>query len=390
MEIHATAFLNLLRNEWLRRLPVLGELGLVLLVGLGFGVGLVSVRPWAAAMLAVLGTLLLVLVAWWLFTVHRLWFAWLVVVIQIALALGWAVVFNSLQAYVEKRVLEHSLGLHLSPRRVRQILKRPELLHPGAEKQELSIMFTDIADFSTISDRTLPDKLFQHLNRYFEETIGCVQASDGTVVKLIGDAIFAVWNAPEPQPNHQSLACRAALALREKLVRFDAASESLPMHTRVGLHAGVACVGNCGSAERFDYTAIGANINLASRLEGLNKHLGTDILASEEIIAAVEKEFVSRPVGQFRLKGCDRVVGVHELIGNAAVRESTAPWREAFTVALRKFQRAEFDEAEAGFRKVIELRGKDGPAKFYLDLVADHRAAPPGKGWFGEVNMEEK
>jgi adenylate cyclase len=390
VEIHATAFLNLLRKDWLTRLPFGLELMLILLTGIVAGWGLPLARPQYATLLAAGAALVLLGAAWIGFRFALVWFAWLVVLSQIVAAFAYSILFNSIQAYVEKQVLERSLAIHLSPRRVKQLLKRPDLLQPGAEKQELSIMFSDIADFSTISDRTRPDKLFEQLNKYFGETIPCIHQTDGTVVKLIGDAIFAIWNAPEAQANHAVLACRAALLLRDKLVEFESANESFPMHTRVGLHSGPACVGNSGSNERFDYTAIGANINLASRLEGLNKYLGTDILASDEIIGAVDTQFVSRAVGHFKLKGCDRVVEVHELLGLPESAEKTKAWRDTFADALRKFKRADFAEAEIAFRKVLEARPQDGPSKFYLKLVDHHRAHAPAKGWFGEVNMEEK
>ena len=314
----------------------------------------------------------------------------MIVPVQVVVALIWANLVNAIRDYIEARVLERSLTFHLSPRRAKQVLKRPELLRPYAEKQEVSILFSDIANFSTISDRTLPDKLFQQLNRCFQETISCVHQTDGTVIKLIGDAIFAIWNAPELQRNHQELACQAALLLRDKLVEFDAANEILPLRTRVGLHTGLACVGNCGSSERFDYTAIGANVNLASRLESLNKHLGTEILASDSMIEPVASTFVVRSAGHFRLKGSDRVLEVFELVGSGRCAEGTRPWREAFAEGLRKFQRAEFVEAQAAFEQTLQLHPADGPAKFYLGLARDYQSKPPPKGWFGEVNMDEK
>lgn len=390
VEIHATILLNLLRRDWLVRFPRTLELLIVALTGILAGAGLPLLRPARAVAAALFLAILLIAVFWILFRYQLAWCGWLILLLQIAFAFAYSILFNSIQAYVEKQVLERSLSIHISPRRVKQLVRHPELLRPGAEKQELSIMFSDIADFSTISDRMIPDKLFHQLNKYFGQTIGCIHQAEGTVVKLIGDAIFAIWNAPEPQPNHQELACRAALLLRDKLVEFDAANESFPMKTRVGLHAGPACVGNCGSTDRFDYTAIGANINLASRLEGLNKHVGTDILASDDIIAAVENKFVSRSVGHFRMKGSDRVMEIFELIGSPDFAESTRPWRESFADGLRQFKRGEFDAAQAAFDRTLQLRPKDGPSHFYLKQIAHYRETPPEKGWFGEVNMTEK
>ena len=163
-----------------------------------------------------------------------------------------------------------------------------------------------------------------------------------------------------------------------------------PLITRIGLHTGVANVGNFGSTERVDYTALGENINLASRMEGLNKYLGTTLLATGETFAAVTGKVISRFAGRFRLKGFERAVDVHELIGTPEEAEATRPWRETFGEALRHFQERNFAAAEAGFRRTLELHPGDGPAEFYLTRLAE---LPPGllpDEWTGEVELKDK
>lgn len=390
VEIHATEFLNLIHGEWLTRIPNRTELVLITLAAVVFGFGLLFFSAVPACAITGLAAGFIVVPAHLLVWRGHIWFPWAVLLVQLGVALGWSVVFNSFRAYLENRDLSRALAFHLPPARVKQILKRPELLQPSAEKQEVSLLFTDIADFSTISDRMLPERLFKLLNQYFAETIPCIHQTEGTVVQLVGDAIFSVWNAPEPQANHNERACRAALLLRDKLVSFESANESFPLKTRVGLHAGLATVGNCGSADRFTYTALGAETNMASRLEGLNKYLGTEVLASSAVLAPVEDLFVFRPLGHFRLKGSDRVLEVNELLGTADLREKSKPWREPFNDALRKFKHREFVEAESGFRRVLEIKPGDGPSLFYLQVLERFRENPPPKTWLGEINMGEK
>jgi adenylate cyclase len=391
VEIHATAFQNLIQSNWLVRLPRSLEFLLLLLAGILLGYGLTLLRPLAAAGVATASVLLTTLAACLWFAHGQVWFDWLIIVaVQIPTGFAWSLLFNSVKLLAEKQVLEQSLALHLSPARVRQILKRPELLRPGAQQQEISVMFSDIANFSKITGRMEAEDLFTLLNSYFETALGCVHQTDGTVVKLIGDAIFAIWNAPFEQPDQQERACRAALRLRDQLILFDLRQQSLPLRTRVGLHTGRAFVGNVGSSTRFDYTAIGDAINLASRLEGLNKYLGTDILATRDIQKVVEKSVVSRLVGHFKFKGFDRIVEVHELIGTAEATESTRSWRETFTHALFHFQRASWDAAEAGFRRTLEIKPGDGPAEFYLEKLKEYRPSPPPADWTGEVEIKEK
>ena len=389
-EIHATIFLNLLRQDWLTRLPVWLEIMLVVLTGLGAGFGLSTFYSRLATVVALATGLLVVLVAWVLFRYQLIWFVWLILALQLFFALIWSWGYNSIQSYVEREVLERSLALHLPARRVKQLLKSPELLAPSAEKQEVSLMFTDIADWSTVSERLTPDRLFKLLNRYFQETIPCVHKTDGMVLQLIGDAIFAVWNAPEAQKDHQELACLAALRLRDQLVQFEGANESYPLRTRVGLHCGLASVGNVGSSDRLVYTALGAETNMASRLEGLNKYLGTNILASDQIVEKVEDKFVWRNVGRFKPRGGDRVFEISELVDALDKADTSRAWRQKFNEGLRHFQHARWDEAVQAFLEVIVARGDDGPSRFYLIKIEKLRVTRLPDTWFGEIPMDDK
>jgi adenylate cyclase len=388
VEIQATGFLNLLRDDWLRR-PArwVEQLG-VILIGLAAGAGLIFLRPtWAGAATG-LALLLLVLGAWYLFARHLTWIPWLVAVMQIGLGLSWSVLFNSVQLYVQKRLAEQTLSLYLSPKLVKKFASSPALLKPGAEKQQLTLIFTDIASFTTVSEGMDPDVLATMMNRYFEAAVStCIHKTDGTVVKYIGDAIFAFWNAPEPQPDHCLRGCEAALRFRE--VKVETPGGQL-LRTRIGLHTGEANVGNFGSVERVDYTALGESVNLASRLEGLNKYLGTSILASGTTHAGIDGRLVSRAVGVFRLKGFEKPVEVFELVGFPEEADASAPWRETFARALEMFRARRWDDAEAAFLRTMELKPEDGPSLYYFGYLNELRAEPPAEGWHGEVVMKDK
>src|SRR5262249_13212351 len=232
-----------------------------------FGVGLVFLRPVQAAVVSVAGAGLVTLIAYQVFAGERIWFPWFIVVAQVGVALAWSVLFNSVQLYVQKRLFEFTLGLYLSPKLVAKFSSSPALLKPGAEKQKLTLVFSDIADFTKIAENMDSDELAAMMNEYFQGAVGsCIHKTDGTVVKYIGDAIFALGTAPEQHPNHAALACEAALLFRE-LSQKPVSGRLL--RTRIGLHTGVANVGNFGSEDRVDYTAIGESVNLASRMEGL-------------------------------------------------------------------------------------------------------------------------
>lgn len=392
VEIHATEFLNLSRGEWLSRLSQLNFMTALIAAGVVLGFGIAQPRPIGAVVVSVLSLSGIIVLAVYLMSYRWLWFPWMIMAgAQITVALLWSVAFNSVQLYVQKRLMEQSLSMYVSPRRVRQIAQRQEILKPGAEKQELSILFSDIAGFTSISEGMDSDKLARVMNNYFENAVtNCIHQADGTVVKFIGDAIFAIWNAPEEQPNHPELAARGALLLRDQVTRSSDDPASLKLQTRIGLHCGVANVGNFGSSTRIDYTAIGENINLASRMEGLNKYLRTTLLATGDIYHKVSDKFVARFAGHFRLKGFEKVVEVYELLAPIDQAAASRDWREAFQAALEQFQKRSFPAAATGFQRVVQLHPDDGPAAFYLNQIEEFRTAPPPEDWAGEIELKEK
>jgi adenylate cyclase len=312
----------------------------------------------------------------------------LIVTVQIAAALFWSVLFNSVQLYVQKRLYEQTLRLYLPPKLVKKFSHSRELLKPGAEKQVLTLLFTDIESFTSITESMDPDEVAAMMNEYFEGAIAnCIHKADGTVAKYIGDAIFAFWNAPDAQTDHALRACEAALLFRGQAGR---PVRGKVLRTRLGIHTGEANVGNFGSFERVDYTALGPSVNLASRLEGLNKHLGTECLMSGATKELVGDRIVSRALGSFKLKGFEGLVEVHELLGKPEEAEATRSWREAFAEALHNYEQRNLEFAEIGFRNVLALRPNDGPSLFYLERIAELAKESLPENWATYTVLKEK
>jgi adenylate cyclase len=388
VEIQATAFLNLLRGDWLSRLPLATERAVIVGLGLLFGFGLVRLRPVMAVVVGLGGLAIVVAALQVLFNQKLIWFPWLIVLVQIIIALAWSILFNSVQFYVHKRLLEHTLSLYLSPKLVKKFAGNPKLLKPGAEEQVISIFFSDIADFTELSRHLDSDALARLMNQYFETAVSkCIHHTDGTVVKYIGDAIFAFWNAPEAQPDHPWRACAAALRFRDQVTQVV---DGKPLRTRIGIHSALARVGNFGSAERVDYTALGESVNLASRLEGLNKFLGTECIISRETREGIGDRLVTRPLGLFQLKGFGEPVEAHELVGWPEEEEQTRPWRESFAQALADYQARNLESAERGLRRTLELRPGDGPSESYLARLEELRAQSLPSNWDTHTIMREK
>lgn len=247
----------------------------------------------------------------------------------------------------KKREIRRAFGQYLSPHVVGEIARDPDALALGGTMQEITIFFSDIADFTTCSEQTPAPALVGRLNEYFSTATRIIQAHDGTLDKYIGDAIMAFWGAPLPAADHAVRAVRSALEIQQGISGPEA------FVTRIGIHTGMAVVGNIGSDVRFNYTAIGDTVNLASRLEGLNKQFGTRIIISESTWKAVRHAIEARRIGQVRVKGRSEAVGIFEPLGTTGQFGSIGKegCRE-FGEALELFEAGKFDEARTLFERV--------------------------------------
>jgi adenylate cyclase len=211
---------------------------------------------------------------------------------------------------------------HFVPKEiVRRVIDNSISTKLGGVKQEITLVFTDVRGFTTIAESADPDVLLLQTSRYFAVLTEAFLAEGGTVDKFIGDAVMVFWNAPNLQPDHVARACRSVLAARAAGERLNAEFEAeglQPFFTRFGIHVGEAVVGNVGSTERMNYTALGNNVNLAARLEGLNKQFGTAILVSEEVYSRVRDRFVFRACEAVIAKGMTKETRVFELVGVSA------------------------------------------------------------------------
>ena len=208
---------------------------------------------------------------------------------------------------------------HFVPKEiVRRVIDNSISTRLGGVKQEITLVFTDVRGFTTIAEAADPDRLMQQTSRYFSVLTAAFLAEGGTVDKFIGDAVMVFWNAPDPQPDHVARACRAVLAAKaagEKLNAEFEAEGLTPFFTRFGIHVGEAVVGNLGSTERMNYTALGNTVNLAARLEGLNKQVGTTVLASEDVYLRVRDQFEFRAFDAVVAKGMTKETRIFELVG---------------------------------------------------------------------------
>jgi adenylate cyclase len=253
---------------------------------------------------------------------------------------------------------------------------------------EASVMITDLEGFTPLSEQLdNPELVSQVLTKYFTQTTGHILESDGTIINFVADAICAVWGAPLADRDHARKAALAAWRLHQSSA-IEVGGHAL--RTRVGVHTGRVLAGNIGSAQRFDYAVIGDTVNFASRLEGLNKYFGTNILISDALLQKLGDHFVTRRLGEFRVVGKSDARIVYELLGPAPHAEPM-PWIETFARGLDAFRRRDWGDAERRMRETISQHGgTDGPAAFYLTEIASRRGKVLPPDWNGVVDLATK
>ena len=315
---------------------------------------------------------------------------------QLALWLGFAAA--SAYGYAvegkQARYIQAAFGHYLSPEIVRRISESPDSLRLGGERREVTFYFSDIAGFTTFSEKLAPEQLTKLMNTYLGEMTETVLESGGTLDKYIGDAVMAFWGAPLPMDGHALVACKVALDNQKKLARLRAewcAAGWPPVSNRIGLNSGPAIIGNMGSAKRFSYTAIGDNVNLASRLEGANKPYGTGIMISQSTRDAAGDAIEVRELDYIKVKGKNLPIRVYELLGlkGETDAKSLAKARR-FEEGLASLRARKLDEAEAAFRGVIKEFGEDDSCELFLERCAEVRAEPPPPDWDGSFALTEK
>lgn len=284
-------------------------------------------------------------------------------------------------------------GRYVSRTLVHQIMRSPDTAGVGGTRREITVMFTDIEGFSRLSETMEPELLTSRLSRYFDALGSAILANRGTIDKYIGDGIMAFWNAPEPDPDHVANACRAALQAAElgRQLSDKWQQRGRPgFRTRFGLHTGPAVVGNVGAREHINYTLVGAVANQASRLEGLNKAYGTEILASGEVARLTADRFVWRHVDRIIAAGTTEAHEIHEPMGEAEDKPRHAPFLDRWREARAAWGDGRFDEALACFEAAAALRPDDGPCRLFIARCQDFLRDGPPAGWDGTWHFDIK
>jgi adenylate cyclase len=392
VEIQGQIIHTLLSGRWGRELPTAGRLGLYLVVILGSAYAMARLTPLVG--LAILGALVPLILgsSAALFLAENYWVPPLLLTGGLAVVYSGDVLGHYLLEARERRWLRQAFGRYLSPEVVQVIVSHPERLQLGGKEVEGTVLFSDLAGFTSFSENMTPADLIGLLNEYFSPLVAIILAHQGTLDKFIGDAIMAFWGAPLPLEDHAVKACQTALAMQRAMSglqdRWQEKGYPL-LTTRIGIHSGPLVAGNVGSRERFNYTVLGDTVNLASRLESVNKIYGTNTILSEDNHRLVADKFLFRELDLIRVKGRVQPVTIYELLGSPEeIKE--LPWLDAFAAGREAYQSGDWDRAEAFFQEVLHLKPDDPPSLLYLTRVRRYREIPPPSDWRGIFTLDSK
>ena len=273
---------------------------------------------------------------------------------------------------------------------VRMLVAEGINTQPGGDMKQVSVMFCDVAGFTGLSEKLGP-KIVQLMEPFFSATSDAIARHNGTIDKFMGDAVMAFWGAPRPDPNHAENACRAALDLVAAVAATGIKDDAeRPLRIRLGLNSGEALVGNIGSEQRLNYTAIGDVVNVASRLEGANKTYGTSILIGPATRSAAGDKVIVRELDTLAVFGRTGGLVIFELIAMADDSEGTYDWIGAYEEGLSRYRDRRFDEAISAFEAAEKARGGDPASAVMKSRAIAFQTTPPPKEWMGVAKANTK
>jgi len=388
VELHATMAANLLSGRMISTSvwQFLLDGGLILIVGsLLF---IVLHRTGVVAGLAIAAAMFggLVYFNYWMFSTNLVWLNTIMPSVTILAGVISINAYQYIKEQQSKKFIRTAFSRYLSPKVVEQIVQNPEYLKLGGEKRIMTAFFSDVAGFTTISEKLPPARLVTLLNEYLSEMSFIINDLDGTVDKYEGDAIIAFWGAPLPMENHAEMTVLAAVRQQRRLVELRKVWREQgrdELRVRMGINSGPMVVGNMGSKERMDYTMMGDSVNLAARLEGANKYYGSFVMLSEFTYELVKHRFFCREVDMVRVQGKDVPIRLYEVVEEMdKITEGQRRFVMLFSLAMATFRLMEFEKAAELFESCDKMApGGDAASKLYYKRCAQLIEAPPPDDW---------
>ena len=395
VEIHATVIDNILHENFLTHSSFIRmiDVGAIILFGLIMGLLVSRLRPisgMASALLIIAVFIAMNFLAFFRFNVWLNLVYPLTTMMMIYLGIT---IYHYFKEEQEKKKIRSAFQYYLTSSVINEMLKNPGKLKLGGDRRNLTVLFSDIRGFTTISEKMTPEELIMLLNEYLTAMTNQVFYYDGLLDKYMGDAIMAVFGAPLDQPDHARRACLTALAMMRELRRLQNKweAEGRPVFDiGIGINSGEMVVGNMGSAMRFDYTVMGDMVNLGSRLEGANKEYGTNIIISEFTYNHVKDTICCREIDSVRVKGKTRPVRIFELLGEKKDEPGYQNLIKVFATGLTLYRDGKWDDAIAAFQDACKIKHDDFVSTTYIERCKTLKQHPPAHPWDGVFVMTKK
>jgi adenylate cyclase len=397
VEVHANIIENMVQQDFIVRPATwlhLLDFGIILVSG--FLLGLISIyfKAYAMAGMLLLGVFGYLGVDLYLFTQKGLWVNTVYPVFSQIFVYSGITVFKFGFEEREKRFIRGAFSQYLAPAVVNQLMDNPNLLKLGGERKELTAFFSDVAGFSTISENLEPEELVELLNHYLTEMTDIIMKYEGTVDKFEGDAIIAFFGAPIPHEDHARRTCLVALEMQDRLAELREGWKKEGKHElfmRIGINTGAMVVGNMGSKSRMDYTMMGDSVNLAARLEGVNKQYRTYTMISQFTYEQVKEDVEVRELDLIRVVGKNEPVRIFEVLAKKGeLNEEFQEILPIFNEGLDHYRNRRWEEGIQCFEKVLAKNEEDGPSLTYFERCINFQAQPPAEDWDGVFGMTTK
>lgn len=297
-------------------------------------------------------------------------------------------VLHYLNERKQKLMIKNMFSHYVSSKIVDDLIDNPQKLKLGGERKELSILFSDITNFTTLSESVEPEILVDFMNDYFDKMTEIIFKYNGTLDKFEGDAVMAFWGAPLNDPNHTINSIETALEMRAQTKIISETWKDrlhFDIFTRIGINTGEVIVGNMGSKKKFDFTVMGDNVNISARLEAINKFYGTDIIVSEKTIQDNEEKYLTRELDNLLVKGKSKPIKIYQLIDHSNL-STDIDWQfiiKEFEEGIKLYREKDFIHSIQKFKKIINTYPNDKPSLLYIKRCEEFIKNPPDENWQG-------
>jgi adenylate cyclase len=387
VEVHAHALQTILGQKFIQTapfLPVFLFTILMIVVCTGVSRKLTVLK----GLLFLVGELTFIfLIVGSFFLAFRIWVPLIFPISTTIVAYGGSVVYQVIMEQHEKGRYRKTFEHYVAQSVVKTMLEKGELPKFGGERKELTVLFSDIRSFTTFSEKYQPEVVVNQLSVYLTEMTDIIFKNNGTLDKFVGDEIMAIFGAPYFYENHALHACRTAIGMMQKLreIHHNWTRQNMAIFDiGIGINTGKVIVGNLGSAQLFDYTVIGDEVNLGARLEGANKMYSTSIIISDATFQQVKGYVAARELDNVRVKGKNKPVQIYELLGIGALADREHDLLiDTYSKGIEKYRNREWYEALKLFRRILKIFPQDGPTRLYIQRSLNFITTPPPPNWDG-------